>query len=241
MPEREFTLGRGRESWAPVSDSPDHPLAALEGKPLAGGRLLVTLGPHSRFGARYFRLLVEGPAGTAADEPVLIGLHNTGPYPSYNWVEVAATKERLTMAGSDFEIGLQGIERLFQLLFELLPPGGHLMVEYDSPERAETATGLAHGVPAIATPLGEQLFRIGFGAYFKDWQIAEGGAEGPRKLQAYKPAAEADVQRWRSAATRELQAFLTGQAPSSDVVSKARERGKALLSGLSKADGAVSS
>ena len=110
------------------------------------------------------------------------------------------------------------------------------MVEYDSPERAETAVGLAHGVPAIATPLGQQLFRIGFGAYFKDWQIAEGGAEGPRKLQAYKPAAEEDVQRWRRAATRELQAFLGAPPPSSDVVRKARERGKALLSGLKRAD-----
>ena len=241
MPESEFFLGRGRESWAPVSDSPDHPLAVLEGKELAGGRLLVMLGPHSRFGARYFRLLVEGPAGTTAGEPVLIGLHNRGPYPSYNWIEVAATKERLSISGSDFEIGPKGIERLFQLLFELLPPGGHLMVEYDSPERAETATGLAHGVPAIATPLGQQLFRIGFGAHFKDWQIAEGGAEGPRKLQAYKPAAEADVQRWRRAAARELQAFLGGPAPSSDVVRKARERAGTLLSGLSREDATLSS
>jgi hypothetical protein len=100
------------------------------------------------------------------------------------------------------------------------------MVEYDSPQRADTARDLAHNVPALATPLGEALFRAGCGARFKDWQIAEGGAEGPRKLQAYKPLTGEHARRWRLEASDELQAFL-GRADST--ASAARGRAEALL------------
>jgi hypothetical protein len=107
------------------------------------------------------------------------------------------------------------------------------MVEYDSPQRAETVRGLAQNVPAIATPLGDTLLRLGFGAHFKDWQIAEGGSEGPRKLQAYKPASEADARRWRSKAVGQLRALLAAPAPASDVGRAARERAERLLRLLS--------
>ena len=60
------------------------------------------------------------------------------------------------------------------------------MVEYDSPEQQDTADSLALGIPPVATPLGCLLFLIGCGARFKDWYFAEGGIEGPRKLQGYK-------------------------------------------------------
>ena len=203
----------------------------LEGASLGGGRLRVLLGPSSRFGARYFRLLLEGSPSAL---PVLSGLHHSGYLPTYNWIEVAETHTRVPLeAGGEVDLGDEAIERLFALLFDLLPPGGHLMVEYDSPQRAETARALAQNVPAIATPLGDTLFRLGFGAHFKDWQIAEGGSEGPRKLQAYKPASEADARRWRSEAARRLRALLAAPAPASEVGRAARERAERLLPLLS--------
>jgi len=113
-----------------------------------------------------------------------------------------------------------------------LPPGGHLMVEYDSPQRAETP-GRSRAVPAIATPLGELLFSIGCGARFKDWQIAEGGTEGPRKLQAYKPPSGEIAQRWRREASADLRAFLERSAAgASDAVLAARRRAESLLPAL---------
>jgi hypothetical protein len=60
------------------------------------------------------------------------------------------------------------------------------MVEYESEEWAETRLSLACSIPPVATPLGSILFRVGCGVAFKDWHFAEGGSEGPRKLQGYK-------------------------------------------------------
>ncbi|OGO49853.1 MAG: hypothetical protein A2148_02500 [Chloroflexi bacterium RBG_16_68_14] len=224
-------------AWVPVSQEPDHPLAGLDGQPLAGGELRVLLGPTSRFGARYFRVLLAAGDDRLSREPVLTGLHHSGPLPSYNWIEVAETKERVTLTdGSVSDIGAEGIERLFALLFAILPVGGHLMAEYDSARWAETARALAHGAPPIATPLGELLFRIGCGARFKDWQIAEGGSEGPRKLQAYKPASREDALRWRREVAEELRIFLEGPPASSEVVQAARQRAENLLPLLSSAE-----
>lgn len=220
------------QAWTPVSEEPEHPLSALDGAELAGGRLRVLLGRRSRFGARYFALLLDVDGRTSID-PVLMGLYNVGPLPSYNWVEVAETNVRISIPdGSTHDIGAEGIERLFALLYELLPAGGHLMVEYDSPARAETAEALAHHVPPIATPLGATLYRTGFGAHFKDWQIAEGGSEGPRKLQAYKPPSEADAARWRTDAVRALEVFLKRPDGGSGTAQAARERAKQLLGEL---------
>jgi hypothetical protein len=217
MTDRALVPTHERPGWISAADEPEHPLAALEGLELAGGRLRVRLGPRSRFGARYFVLLLEEDAGG----PVLIALHHSGPYPSYNWIEVAETDERL---------GAEGVARLFALLLDTLPSGGHLMVEYDSAQRHETAQALARGVPAIATPLGALLFKLGCGAKFKDWQIAEGGTEGPRKLQAYKPPSSEIAQRWRTEALRDVRAFLARPAKGeSDAVRAARERAAGLL------------
>jgi hypothetical protein len=231
IPASSAHLFRG---WAPVSSEPGHRLASLEGEALAGGRLRVLLGPRSRFGARYFAPFLEDTTRGVSLEPLLQGLHRSGPLPSYNWIEVAETNTSVSFEdGSEAGIDAAATERLFSLLVASLPAGGHLMVEYDSPQRAETAHDLAHGVPALATPLGELLFRAGCGARFKDWQIAEGGAEGPRKLQAYKPPAGTHAERWREEAARELRAYLGRSEPTSEWARAARERAAALLPLLS--------
>ena len=232
-PSPHSLTARGRRAWVHVSQEPDHPLAALEAAEISGHRLSVLLGPTSRFGARYFAINLTDAKGEPSRQPALSGLHNSGPLPTYNWIEVAETNTPIALPdGSIVKVAPSEQERLFGLLLALLPTGGHIMVEYDSPERAETARALALNVPAIASPLGALLFRIGFGAHFKDWQIAEGGSEGPRKLQAYKPLSPDDASRWKKEATRLLEAFLAGPPPTSDVVRAARERARALLPSL---------
>ena len=217
------------QAWIPVSEEPDHPLAALDGQKLGSAVLSVRLGPSSRFGARYFAVHLRRDSGESL-EPILSGLHHSGPLLSYNWVEVAETRTQVSFPGGEaLELADGDIERLFALLLGVLPPGGHIMVEYDSAQRAETAEALAHNVPAIASPLGSMLFRVGCGAHFKDWQIAEGGSEGPRKLQAYKPLTPADAARWRERAARDLEAFLARPATGSPAAAAARRRAAELL------------
>jgi len=176
-------------AWAPAPEG--HPLSRLKGLSLS-----ILLGPRSRFGALYFRLR-RGP------EELLTGLYSSGLYPGYNWIEVV----RYNAQEGPWE------GELFQALGELIPPGGHLMVEYESPRWRETARALALGVPPAATELGLLLLGAGCGIAFKDWYYSEGGAEGPRKLQGFKAL---DGERARQGAqrqSRELRAFLAGASP----------------------------
>ena len=128
---------------------PAHPLLRLEGRRLTGGRLRVLPGPVSRIGALYFSLHLQ-QGSSLSREPILIGLHHTGPYPGYNWIEVAQVNERLTFEGGvepAMAIGAAGLRRLMALLGDLIPPGGHLMLEYESPRWASTARALNLGAP----------------------------------------------------------------------------------------------
>ena len=60
------------------------------------------------------------------------------------------------------------------------------MIEYDSPDQFATARVLTLRYPQACSPTGYVLFRVGCRSY-RDWYISEGGREGPRKLQGFKP------------------------------------------------------
>jgi len=119
-----------------------------------------------------------------------MGLHNQGSYPSYNWIEIISLAPKAEFDFDEeisFSVSSNRLtQQLFKHLADLLPPGGHMMVQYDSPEQKDTAQSLALGIPPIATPLGYMLFLAGCGDGFRDWYFAEGGSEGPRKLQGFK-------------------------------------------------------
>lgn len=200
-------------SWSAASAEPAHPLAALDGVRSPRGLLRVALGPETRYGARRFRLSADGAV-------ILEALHHSGPLPSYCWIEVVATGA----------LDDDAFVAVLALLRPLVPPGGHIMVEYDSPDRASTARALAAGVPPAATPLGEQLVRAGFAPRFKDWSIPEGGLEGPRKLQCYVPPGEGTGREWRAEAATALRTFLRERADDDrPVVAEARARARRLL------------
>ncbi|HXG41339.1 MAG TPA: DUF1122 family protein [Dehalococcoidia bacterium] len=164
-----------------------HPLARLQGRSLDGLRLAVLLGPTGAVGARYFQLFALDVRGQPSAAPLALGLHNAGRFPAYNWVELVRYLPRLRFDGREESLRDGGREvRLFRLLGSLVPPGGSLMVEYDSPEHSLTARVLSLGYPPPCSPLGYALLVAGCLA-FRDWYIAEGGREGPRKLQGFKP------------------------------------------------------
>ena len=205
------------DRWQQAADSPDHTLAPLDGADLSGGVTLdVRLGPRSAVGSTYFRCYLATPGGHAT-APVVFGLQNSGPYPGFNWVEVLDYFASVPLdTGGTFEVGPEVERALFERLASIVPPGGHLMAEYDSVARSLTARALSARVPPVATPLGALLFEVGCGVAFRDWYISEGGREGPRKLQGFR-ALDDDHARTRGLeAAAALEAFLAergGLAP----------------------------
>ncbi|MBI4307395.1 MAG: DUF1122 family protein [Chloroflexi bacterium] len=184
MVRADFTAG-----WTPADREPSHPLTSVHGRTLDGRSLYVRLGPENRYGARYFQV-------TLGKAPALLGLHHSGPHPPQNWVEVTACY----LSGAEEE-------GLLRLLAGVISPGGHMMVEYES--REATSRALLLGAPPVVTELGQVMWRAGCGYGFKDWWFAEGGAEGPRKLQGYKPLDAEHARRAVAAMTQEVRAWLS--------------------------------
>jgi hypothetical protein len=232
-PKRSSYGGLLEKGWALANE--EHPLGSLQGKSLGSYRLVVWLGAKNRFGARYFRVFLKNASGKVSLRPVILGLFNRGRYPGYNWIEVINFRPRLSFGPAEPALGIAAsglTQPLFQYLAGLIPPGGHLMVEYDSPAGQDTARSLSLGIPPAATPLGYMMFLVGCGAGFKDWYFAESGSEGPRKLQGYKALSSEQAQLKTKEIVAELKAFLSRlpSTPESDLDRVARDRARAIIS-----------
>ena len=185
-----------------------HPLYSLQGRSLGRHALVVLVGPSDQVDAHDFQIRLQDRHGNLSLGYVLSGMHNRGTHPPKNWIEVMAID--LHIAFVDYEVKLNEEQEmsLFQDLAELIPPGGQMVVEYDSPSRKETALALAQGVPPILTPLGRIMYLAGCGAGFKDWHISEGWSEGPRKLQGYKAIDDDYSKEKQSELTKGILSFL---------------------------------
>jgi hypothetical protein len=159
------------------------------------------------------------------DDSLIVGLYHAGPFPAQNWIEVA-------FWGSTDP---QEEQSLVRLLAQVIPPGGHLMVEYESEQRKKTERALVLGVPPVLTPLGWQLYQAGCGVAQRDWHFPEGGREGPRKLQGFRAMDEEDARQKREAMLAEVQRFLERTAKQGQIgpeVARARERARRVLAKL---------
>ncbi len=183
-PEARARLELLAKHW---SLSGEHPLAALQDESLGSFRLVLLLGPTNNVGSRYFQLLLTDADGRLSEEALALGLHNSGHFPAYNWLELTRYEPRPRFDHAARDLAEDNLDlELFRLLSRLVPPGGHIMVEYDSPSQRATERILTLGYPSATSPLGYRLFQVGCRSY-RDWYISEGGREGPRKLQAFKP------------------------------------------------------
>ena len=217
----------------------DHPVGRVQGLILGPYRLLALLGPKNNVGARYFQLSLVDSAGRLS-EVMASGLFNAGPYPGYNWLELFRYEPAPVLGGEAADLPAAGLEeRLFQALSELVPAGGHLMVEYESASRKESERILGLGYPPVTSPLGYLLFRAGCRS-FRDWYISEGGREGPRKLQGFKPLNEALARERTVALRRQVEAYLAGpESPQHGSYGRtARRLSKAVLEALTEEQGA---
>jgi hypothetical protein len=188
------------------------------------------------FEERYFELYLRDYSGRVSQSPVVSGLYFAGRGKWIKpWAEIGYHRS------ADFEEAKGGTERvsltdtgldvaLFRLLSGLIPPGGHLAVEYQGDE---TGLALAMGIPAAATPLGHLMWKSGF-RWFKNWYFPEGWKEGGTKLQGNRPLDGETKSKREEEAAKELRKFIEGLPPAAlgDVESRAVKRAREILSGL---------
>ena len=222
-----------RETW--TAAEPGNPLARLDRERIAGEEVAVWLGPKNRYGARYFRLgFASSPAGS---EYIMLGLQHAGPRPTLNWIEVIKLNRQVKSGEREVTIQDRDVKSLFESLSDLVPAGGHMMVQYDTEEWEDTRRSMACGVPDVATALGRLLFDVGCGVAFKNWSFAEGGSEGPRKLQGYKALNEEHLRSRARAMAGQLREFLNsdGSGACEGLWKAAQERARDILSAIEPA------
>ncbi len=166
-------------------------LIALNDKALDGSGLsLEEIKPLRLSGWRGFKLHLRNQDGHLSLEPVIKGIYSRGgkdgvkPWMDLDYrEEVEFEREGNSLSLTEAELD----HKLFKALGDIIPPGGHLMVSYEGRDRIHTETIrlLNLGVPPAITPLGDLIFKAGF-RWIKNWYLAEGGFEGPRKLWGEK-------------------------------------------------------
>jgi hypothetical protein len=203
-------------------------VARLGGQRCADFRLAISARPiRSRSGWAYFYAMLVGPRNEYSTTALAEGVASAGGRGVRPWLEVRIHPQVVFADQMKVETRERGLEKgVIEALAALVPPGGHLMVDYESGGQEETFAELVLGVPPLATRLGEMLFAAGFRGQFKDWYFSEGGHEGPRKLQANKPVDEQMAERVLRQHHHDLRAFLAARMSVDGEQAKIIERAK---------------
>jgi hypothetical protein len=197
----------------PSAPTIPQPLQGLDGRPVGPYTLhLARCEPQARrSGWRRIAFRLTDKDGHEADWPVVEGFYSVAGARIGSWLDCDVYPTQ-AFNGRVEDLDRDGVTlELFRLLGEAIT--SHCMVAYEAWERTSslhTVTEQSYrlGIPPGATPVGELLINAGCVAGFKDWYIAEGGNEGPRKLQAEKPPNEAARTEALTAMARSLTAYL---------------------------------
>ncbi len=189
----------------------------------------VVLPPGGLFSGRtYFNIYFEDGHGQRSERPVIDkGLYSVGGKGVLPWIEIGYYRTEVTFKKDEGDLS-QAIDiaftdeerKLFKLLGDFIPAGGHMMIPYDLDDNVlsrMTFAALRKAIPMVATPIGFLLFHIGFTIPFRDWYIAEGGHEGPRKLQFEKPLTDERKKLVREEIIDELTVFVEEFPEAKDV------------------------
>jgi hypothetical protein len=222
------------KGWRFLGRNDPHPLATIGSQPLAGREVGVLLGPKNRFGAEYFQVFLTDKSPDSDLHQVVVGLLGTGPHPAHNWIEIICFADDFLHALGKGDAQDSPCLEVLRRIAGVIPAGGHLMVEYDSPGQRETAQALELGVPPAATQLGFLMHLVGCGVGFRDWYFAEGGSEGPRKLQGSKPLDQEHTKHAAQELASELVDFMARPVDTAnrDLQQPARERAAWILSSM---------
>jgi hypothetical protein len=187
-----------------------------------------------RTGWLRFALSVCDENGQPARTPLMTGIISGGGRGVMPWLEARIYPWLELANGERFDGRTAGLEAgLIKLIGTVVPAGGHLMLEYESPGQSETHRELLLRVPPAATYLGALMFAAGFRGHFKDWYISEGGHEGPRKLQANKSPNAAAAREALHSNLEELEQFIKRPLPENaedaSFVARAYDRARSLL------------
>lgn len=221
------------------ADAKNHPLSRLHNKKLNSIRLHLKEVKQLRLsGWKGFKLYLQNPREILSAYPVIKGIYSSGgkdgvlPWMDLDYRDEVefqdprSKPEKCSLSATGLSI------KLFQHLGNLIPPGGHLMVSYEGEQKIhiDTIKSLNIGIPPAVTPLGFLLFKSDF-PYIKDWYLAEGGFEGPRKLWGEKAPDEEWREKFQKRTSLQIQKFLGKMfSPElQDLVELAEKRSKEIL------------
>ncbi len=189
-------------------------------------------------GWKGFKLYLQDSQGVRSELPAIKGIYSVGGKDGVKaWMDLEYREELEFSKGENsltsFSLSSSHIDqKLFSSLGEIIPPGGHLMVSYEGEQKIHTATlkSLISGIPAVLTPLGTLIFRAGF-HYIKDWYLAEGGHEGPRKIWGEKAPDAKWVKTFLEMTAQQIESFLDKKTSLShqELEKPARKRAQEIL------------
>jgi len=101
------------------------------------------------------------------------------------------------------------------------------MVSYEEEQKVhlDTVESLRIGIPPVLTPLGYLIFLGGF-QYVKDWYLAQGGHEGPRKLWGEKAPDESWAEIFYEKTAKQVSQFFERKTNSTHKELEERARGR---------------
>ncbi len=185
---------------------------ALDGLPVGAYRIRIREeGSAGTAGHRYLAVYLER-GGIRSDQPILRGLYAAPrPQPIPGWLD-GFFRNPIAFHGEPVELEDADLRSFFRAIGFLIPPGGWLALAYETFGEAqaihqETEQALRLGIPPILTPLGMCLFYARCAFPIRDWSIAEGWREGPRKLLGFKPRDETHYKRRANDLQEEIRAF----------------------------------
>jgi len=194
-------------------------------------------------GWKGFKLYLQDKRGTISETPVIKGIYSIGGKDGIKaWMDLEYTEElefsNGDNSGNTLSLSSSNLDRkLFRYLGDIIPPGGHLMVSYEGEQKIhmKTIKSLSTGIPPVLTPLGTLIFLAGF-QYIKDWYLAEGGHEGPRKLWGEKAPDVNWIKAFYGKTAQQIKKFMEKKSNSSpkEFEEQARKRAKEILEVIGK-------
>lgn len=194
-------------------------------------------------GWKGFKLYLKNSHSILSTSPVIKGIYSVGgkdgvkPWMDLEYYEELKFFQKEELKDS-FSLSSKSLDRkLFKYLGDRIPLGGHLMVSYEGEQKIHTETirSLNIGIPPVATPLGLLIFLGGF-QYIKDWYLAEGGHEGPRKLWGEKAPDEFWAQTFYQRTAQQIVQFLERKPNPAyiELEEQAKKRSKEVLEIIKK-------